>query len=107
MIRGRTRRKTMKCPRLDPIGSHPRKTKITPIKQWSSTAHAPPGGEQHDPTLHSVAALLTYKLKNGETPLLAVAHVNVVEVFGTDDPYTILNFPSARQSFESAQSATG
>ena len=39
--------------------------------------------------------------------LLAAAHVNVVEVFGTDDPYTILGFPPARQSFESVQSATG
>ncbi len=26
------------------------------------------GGEQRDPTVRSVAALLTYKLKNGETP---------------------------------------
>jgi DNA-binding phage protein len=39
--------------------------------------------------------------------LLAAAHVNVVEVFGTDDPYTILGFPPAHQSFESVQSATG
>ena len=33
-----------------------------------STPHTPPGGEQRDPTVRSVAALLTYKLKNGETP---------------------------------------
>ncbi len=31
---------------LNPIGSHPRKTKMTPIKQWPSTSHAPSGGEQ-------------------------------------------------------------
>ena len=29
---------------------------------------SPPGGEQHDTIVRSVAALLTYKLKNGETP---------------------------------------
>jgi transposase-like protein len=38
--------------------------------------------------------------------LLAAAHVNVVEIFGTDDPYTILGFPPAYQSFESVQSTT-
>jgi len=48
---------------------HPRKTKRTPVKQWQSTAHAPLGGEQGDPTVRSVAALLTtYRLKIGETP---------------------------------------
>jgi len=36
--------------------------------------------------------------------LLAAAHVNVVEIFGTDDPYTILGFPPVSQSFESVQS---
>ena len=41
---------------------------LTPGKQWSSTTHAPPDGVQRDPTVRSVAALLTYKLKNGETP---------------------------------------
>ncbi len=41
MIRGWAHRKTMKCPRLDPIGSHPRKTKGTPGKQWSATARSP------------------------------------------------------------------
>jgi hypothetical protein len=40
----------------------------TPIKQCPSTPHAPLGGGQRDPTVRSVAALLTYKLKNGETP---------------------------------------
>lgn len=38
--------------------------------------------------------------------LLAAAHVNVVEIFGTDDPYTILGFPPAPQSFKSVQSPT-
>ena len=38
--------------------------------------------------------------------LLAAAHVNVVEIFGTDDPYTILGFPPAPQSFKSVQPPT-
>jgi hypothetical protein len=33
-----------------------------------SNGALPLGGEQRDPTVRSVAALLTYKLKNGETP---------------------------------------
>jgi len=40
-------------------------------ERWASNGHqrhAPLGGEQRDPTVRSVAALLTYKLKNGETP---------------------------------------
>jgi hypothetical protein len=36
----------MKRPRLNPIVSPPRKTKITPIKQWQSTMHAPLGEGQ-------------------------------------------------------------
>lgn len=42
--------------------------------------------------------------------LLASAHVNVKELFGTDDPYTILGFPPASQSFtlvKSVQSVAG
>ncbi len=42
--------------------------------------------------------------------LLASAHVNVKKLFGTDDPYTILGFPPASQTFtlvKSVQSAAG
>jgi DNA-binding Lrp family transcriptional regulator len=42
--------------------------------------------------------------------LLASAHVNVEQLFGTDDPYTILGFPPASQSFtlvKSVQSVAG
>jgi len=42
--------------------------------------------------------------------LLASAHVNVKELFGTDDPYTILGFPPALQTFtlvKSVQSVAG
>lgn len=42
--------------------------------------------------------------------LLASAHTNVKKLFGTDDPYTILGFPPASQSFtlvKSVQSVAG
>jgi hypothetical protein len=42
--------------------------------------------------------------------LLASAHVSVEKLFGTDDPYTILGFPPASQTFtlvKSVQSVTG
>lgn len=42
--------------------------------------------------------------------LLAAAHVDVVALFGTDDPYTMLGFPPAARSFapaKSVQSAVG
>ena len=42
--------------------------------------------------------------------LLASAHVNVKKLFGTDDPYTILGFPPASQTFtlvKSVQSVAG
>ena len=39
MIQGRARRKTMKRPRLNPMGSHPRKR--TPVKQWLATTRSP------------------------------------------------------------------
>ena len=44
--------------------------------------------------------------KRKGSSLLAAAHVNVVALFGSDDPYTILGFPPARQSFKSVQSTT-
>ena len=44
--------------------------------------------------------------KRKGSSLLAAAHVNVVAIFGSDDPYTILGFPPARQSFKSVQSTT-
>jgi hypothetical protein len=40
MIRGRTQRKTMKRPRLDPLSLL--QVSKPPGKQWSSTTHAPP-----------------------------------------------------------------
>ena len=65
MIQGWTHRKTMKCPRLIPWLS----SKEENVGQAMAINGARPlGGEQHDPTVRSVAALLTYKLKNGETP---------------------------------------
>ena len=42
--------------------------------------------------------------------LLATAHVDVVALFGTDDPYTMLGFPPAAQAFtptKSVQLAVG
>ncbi len=42
--------------------------------------------------------------------LLASAHVDVKKLFGTDDPYTILGFPPASQTFtlvKSVQSVAG
>ncbi len=36
--------------------------------------------------------------------LLAAAHVNVQNLFGTDDPYTILSFPPASQLFQPVKS---
>ena len=37
--------------------------------------------------------------KRAGSSLLAAAHTDVKKLFGTDDPYTILGFPSASQSF--------
>ena len=48
--------------------------------------------------------------KRAGNSLLASAHVNVKKIFGTDDPYTILGFPPASQSFtlvKSVQSVGG
>jgi hypothetical protein len=36
--------------------------------------------------------------------LLAAAHVDVIALFGTDDPYTILGFPPASQAFTKLES---
>jgi len=37
--------------------------------------------------------------KRAGSSLLAAAHTDVKKLFGTDDPYTILGFPPASQSF--------
>ena len=37
--------------------------------------------------------------KRAGNSLLASAHANVKELFGTDDPYAVLGFPPASQSF--------
>lgn len=37
--------------------------------------------------------------KHANTSLLAAAHVNVIEFFGTDDPFTMLGFPPVSQAF--------
>jgi hypothetical protein len=42
--------------------------------------------------------------KRAGNSLLASAHVNVEKLFGTDDPYTILGFPPASQTFSLAKS---
>ena len=39
--------------------------------------------------------------KKAGNSLLASAHLNVIELFGTDDPYTILGAPIAQESFHS------
>ena len=42
--------------------------------------------------------------------LLATAHVDVIALFGTDDPYTMLGFPPAAHTFalvKSVQSVMG
>jgi hypothetical protein len=48
--------------------------------------------------------------KHAGHSLLATAHVDVVALFGTDDPYTMLGFPPATQAFtptKSVQLAVG
>ncbi len=42
--------------------------------------------------------------KRAGNSLLASAHVDVIELFGSDDPYTILGFPPASQTFSAAKS---
>jgi len=42
--------------------------------------------------------------KRAGNSLLAAAHVSVQELFGTDDPYTILGFPPASQVFQPVKS---
>jgi len=42
--------------------------------------------------------------KHAGNSLLAAAHVNVIELFGTDDPYTLLGFPPASQAFTRVKS---
>lgn len=42
--------------------------------------------------------------KRAGSSLLAAAYVNVRELFGTDDPYTMLGFPSAAQAFTPTKS---
>ena len=42
--------------------------------------------------------------KRAGNSLLAAAHTDVKKLFGTDDPYTILGFPSASQAFISIKS---
>lgn len=37
--------------------------------------------------------------KHASNSLLAAAHVNVIELFGTDDPFTMLGFPPVSQAF--------
>ena len=42
--------------------------------------------------------------KRAGNSLLTAAYVDVVALFGTDDPYTILGFPPAFQPFTTANS---
>jgi len=42
--------------------------------------------------------------KHAGQSLLAAAHVDVLALFGTDDPYTMLGFPPAAQAFKAAKS---
>jgi len=42
--------------------------------------------------------------KHAGQSLLAAAHVDVMALFGTDDPYTMLGFPPSAQAFASVKS---
>ena len=67
MIQGWAHRKTMKRHCLIPW-SFSKENKETTGKAMVSNGACSSGGEQGDPTVRSVAALLTYRRKNGETP---------------------------------------